>query len=117
MLSAAAPQRQDDDRQSELSVDDLKARLLGSLRGALTYLFPAGAFRHGKFLVGDAQGNKGESLTVELTGSKAGMWHDFATKEGGDIISLWAVATGQEGRSSFPALLDDIRQWLGEPKR
>ena len=45
------------------------------------------------------------------------MWHDFATKEGGDIISLWAVATGQEGRSSFPALLDDIRQWLGEPKR
>jgi putative DNA primase/helicase len=116
-FNTAAPQRQDDDRQSELSVDDLKARLLGSLRGALSYLFPAGAFRHGKFLVGDAQGNKGESLTVELTGSKAGMWHDFATKEGGDIISLWAVATGQQGRSSFPTLLDDIRDWLGEPRK
>jgi putative DNA primase/helicase len=116
-FNSASPQRQDDDRQSETSVDDLKSYLLGNLRGVLSYLFPAGVFRHGKFLVGDVQGNKGESLTVELTGNKAGMWHDFATKEGGDIISLWAVATGQEGRSSFPALLDDIRQWLGEPKR
>ena len=116
-FNTAAPQRQDDDRQSELSVDDLKVRLTGSLRGALSHLFPAGVIRHGKFLVGDAHGNKGKSLTVELTGSKAGMWHDFATKEGGDIISLWAVATGQEGRSSFPALLDDIRQWLGEPTK
>ena len=116
-FNTAAPQRQDGDRQLELSVDELKTRLLGSLRGALSHLYPAGAFRHGKFLVGDAQGNKGESLTVELTGSKAGMWHDFATKEGGDIISLWAVATGQDGRASFPALLDDIRDWLGEPRK
>jgi putative DNA primase/helicase len=116
-FNSAGPQRQDDDRQSETSVDDLKSCLLGNLRGVLSYLFPAGVFRHGKFLVGDVQGNKGESLTVELTGNKAGMWHDFATKEGGDIISLWAVATGHEGRSSFPALLDDIRQWLGEPRK
>jgi len=30
-FNSAAPQRQDDDRQSEMSVDDLKARLLGNL--------------------------------------------------------------------------------------
>jgi putative DNA primase/helicase len=116
-FNSAAPQRQDDDRQSEMSVDDIKARLLGNLRGVLSYLFPAGVFRHGKFLVGDVQGNKGESLTVQLTGSKAGMWHDFATKDGGDIISLWAVATGRNTQSDFPSLLDDIRQWLGEPRK
>jgi len=116
-FNSAAPQRQDDDRQSELSVDDLKSRLLGNLRGVLPYLFPAGVFRHGKFLVGDVQGNKGESLTVELTGDKAGMWHDFATKDGGDVISLWAVATDGNTQSDFPSLLDDIRHWLGEPRK
>jgi len=115
-FNSAIPQRQDDDRQSELSVDDLKSCLFGNLRGVLSHLFPAGVFRHGKFLVGDVQGNKGESLTVELTGDKAGMWHDFATKDGGDIISLWAVATGRNTQSDFPSLLDDIRQWLGEPR-
>jgi putative DNA primase/helicase len=116
-FNSAAPQRQDDDRQSETSVDDLKSCLLGNLRGVLSYLFPAGVFRHGKFLVGDVQGNKGESLTVEVTGNKAGMWHDFATKDGGDIISLWAVATGRNTQSDFPSLLDDIRHWLGEPRK
>ncbi|HER27442.1 MAG TPA: hypothetical protein ENI69_10075, partial [Rhodospirillales bacterium] len=116
-FNSAAPQRQDDDRHSDMSIDDLKSRLLGNLRGVLSYLFPAGVFRHGKFLVGDVQGNKGESLTVELTGGKAGMWHDFATKEGGDIISLWAAATGRNTQSDFPSLLDDIWQWLGEPRR
>lgn len=116
-FNSAAPQKQDDNRQSELSVGDLKARLLGNLRGVLSYLFPAGVFRHGKFLVGDIQGNKGESLTVELTGDKAGMWHDFATKDGGDIISLWAVSTGCNIQSDFPSLLDDIRQWLGESRK
>ena len=103
-FNSAAPQRQEDDRQSEFSVDDIKARLCGNLRGVLAFLFPAGVFRHGKFLVGDVHGSKGESLTVELSGDKAGMWHDFATKEGGDIISLWAAATGRESRSDFPAM-------------
>ena len=116
-FNSAAPQRSDDDQQSEMSVDDLKARLLGNLRSVLSYLFPAGVFRHGKFLVGDVQGNKGESLTVELRGSKAGMWHDFATKDGGDIISLWAVATGRNTQSDFPSLLDDMRHWVGEPRK
>ena len=116
-FNSAAPQRQEDDHQSEMSVDDIKARLCGNLRGVLASLFPAGVFRHGKFLVGDVRGRKGESLTVELSGDKAGMWHDFATKEGGDIISLWAAATGRESRSEFPELLDEIRQWLGEARK
>ena len=115
-FNSAPPQRQGGDGQSELNVEEIKARLLSDLRGVLSYLFPAGVSRHGKFLVGDVQGNRGESLSVELTGDKAGMWHDFATGDGGDIIGLWAAATGRETRSGFPALLDDIRQWLGGPR-
>ena len=116
-FSTAAPQRQDDERQLDVSVDDVKARLLVKLRDVLTYLFSAGMFRQGKFLVGDVQGNRGESLCVELSGDKSGMWHDFATGEGGDVIGLWAAATGREARSAFPALLADIQQWLGEPRQ
>jgi len=40
------------------------------------------------------------------------MWHDFATKEGGDIIGLWAAVTGRDTRTEFPAIMDDIREWL-----
>jgi putative DNA primase/helicase len=116
-FSTAAPQRQDDDRPSDMSVDDIKARLLVKIRDVLPYLFPAGVYRQGKFLVGDVQGNRGESLCVELSGDKAGMWHDFATGEGGDVIGLWAAATGREVRSAFPALLTDIQEWLGEPRQ
>ena len=116
-FNSAAPQQSDDDRQSDMTVEEIKARLIGNLRGVLPYLFPAGVFRHGKYLIGDVQGNKGESLAVELTGNKAGMWHDFATGEGGDIIALWAAATGRNTQSDFPSLLDDIRHWLGEPRK
>jgi putative DNA primase/helicase len=116
-FSTAAPQRQDDDRQSDLNVDDIKARLLVKIRDVLPYLLPAGVFRQGKFLVGDVQGNRGESLCVELSGDKAGMWHDFATGEGGDVIGLWASATDQDARSAFPALLTEIQAWLGEPRQ
>ena len=115
-FNSAVPQVPDEDRQSDLTVEDIKTRLIANLRGVLPYLFPAGVFRHGKFLIGDVQGNKGDSLNVELSGGKAGMWHDFATGEGGDIIALWAAATGRNTQSDFPVLLDDICQWLGEPR-
>ena len=78
-------------------------------------LLPNGVIKGGKFVVGDVHGSKGDSLTVELAGSKAGLWHDFATGEGGDIISLWAAATGRVSSEAFPDVMDDIRRWLGAP--
>ena len=43
------------------------------------------------------------------------MWHDFATGEGGDVIGLWAAATGRVSSEAFPDVMDDIRRWLGGP--
>ena len=110
----AEPQRLDDTRpwDGAESTEDIKARMLANIRGVLSYLLPGGVFQRGKFLVGDISGNRGDSLTVELSGPKAGMWHDFATKEGGDIIGLWAAVTGRDTRTEFPAIMDDIREWL-----
>ena len=95
-------------------VSELKVRLLYSLKSCLSYLLPGGVFQHNKFYVGDVQGNPGQSLVVELEGNRIGMWHDFATGEGGDIISLWAAVTGKDTRSQFPEILTDIAQWSGE---
>ncbi len=94
------------------STGELKSRMLANIRGVLSCLFPGGVFQRGKFFVGDIRGNPGDSLNVEIEGGKAGMWHDFATGEGGDIIGLWAAATGRDLRSEFPAIVDDIRAWL-----
>ena len=107
-----APMRKDFEIESTQGV---KERLLRNLRGALAYLLPNGVIKGSKFVVGDVHGSRGDSLTVELAGSKAGLWHDFATSEGGDIISLWAAVTGRVSSEAFPDVMDDIRRWLGGP--
>lgn len=94
------------------TTEEIKARMVFNIRGVLSYLLPGGVYRAGKFVAGDVRGNRGDSLSVELTGPKAGMWHDFATGEGGDIIALWAAVSGHDTRSDFPAIMEDIRGWL-----
>jgi putative DNA primase/helicase len=101
--------------EATISVDEIKSLLLGRLREVLHYLLPAGVIRNGKFHVGDIHGNKGDSLVVELNGTKAGQWHDFATGEGGDIIALWAGVHGKDTRSQFPDVISAIHEWLGSP--
>ncbi|MCC3862693.1 hypothetical protein LJF33_15980, partial [Emcibacteraceae bacterium Y4] len=86
----------------------VKAQLLGSLEGYLFQLFPAGSKRHGRFVVGDTSGSKGQSLSVDLTGSKAGMWHDFATGEGGDVFDLFASVWGLNSHHDFGELLQRL---------
>ena len=94
------------------TTEEIKARMVFNIRGVLSYLLPGGVYRAGKFVAGDVRGNRGDSLSVELTGPKAGMWHDFATGEGGDIIALWAAVSGHDTRTDFPAIMEDIRGWL-----
>ena len=99
-------------RDFSVTTEEVKTRMLFNIRGVLSYLLPGGVYRAGKFVAGDVRGNRGDSLSVELTGPKAGMWHDFATGEGGDIIALWAAVSGHDTRSDFPAIMEDIRGWL-----
>ena len=115
----AEPQRLDDawPAHAVQSTDEIKARMLVHIRGVLSYLFPGGVFQRGNFFVGDIRGNPGDSLVVEIEGRKAGLWHDFATGEGGDIIGLWAAANGRDTKTEFPAIVADILAWLdGRPR-
>lgn len=92
---------------------ELKERLLHQLPSVLKYLLPNGVVRRGKFYIGDVQGNRGESMVLELNGTKAGLWHDFATGDGGDILALWAAVKGIDTKTRFPDLIKDVRDWLG----
>ncbi|WP_264376325.1 MULTISPECIES: AAA family ATPase [unclassified Wolbachia] len=95
----------------------MKTQLLQNIRSCLFHLLPRGTFRGDKFYVGDVQGNKGKSTVIELTGERAGLWKDFATGEGGDIIDLWAAVHGKNARVEFPEVMASISEWLGLKKQ
>ena len=103
--------------EQRLDAEALKQRLNLYLEEALYYLFPAGKIVQHNFLIGNVQGDAGDSLHVELSGSKIALWHDFATGEGGDIFSLWGAVHGWDTHYEFPEIVSSIQTWLGTPQR
>ena len=98
-----------------INSDNLRQNVVRQLESILLYLFPAGQIRYDKFYIGDIRGNRGKSLVVELTGSKAGCWHDFESGEGGDIFRLWGLVNGfSDNKSAFPKILESISEYLGD---
>lgn len=53
------------------------------------YLLPGGKKHGGEWKCGDIGGGSGNSLGVRINGSKAGVWSDFASGQGGDLLDLW----------------------------
>jgi putative DNA primase/helicase len=53
-------------------------------------------------------GAKG-SFSLQLTGHKAGLWHDHETQRGGDVIKLVQTETGRD----FSGALEFLAQWAG----
>ena len=86
--------------------------ILPRLEGVLGYLYPAGfADPKGRaFYIGDKTGTKGQSLNIVLDGERAGLWHDFASGDGGDIFDLWGAA---RGLTSFSDILQDMGDYSG----
>lgn len=78
-------------------------------------LLPGGKRVGREWRVGGVEGDSGKSLSVCLSGEKRGVWADFATGEGGDLIDLWASVR----RLTLSAALKEVRDYLGikpEPK-
>ncbi len=97
---------------SGIDRDEVADRLLSQLESVMGYLYPGGFAdpKGKKFYIGSVHGEEGESLSVELSGQKAGLWHDFATGDGGDIFDLWKEA---RGLSSFRETLQDAAEYTG----
>jgi 5S rRNA maturation endonuclease (ribonuclease M5) len=92
--------------------DEVSRSLTGQLESVLGYLYPNGFAdpKGRKFYIGSVKGEAGESLSVELQGERVGLWHDFATGDGGDVFDLWRVA---RGCASFRETLQDAAEYTG----
>ena len=89
-----------------IDADSIRDGLLDRLESMLRTYLPAGVFRAGKFQIGNARGEPGDSLSVSLDGPKRGQWYDFSTSQGGDHIELFAQAQGLSARSDFREVLE-----------
>ena len=95
--------------------DEVKTRILAQLPEYLADLYPSGQVKGKKFLIGNVTGDKGKSLQVELEGERAGLWHDFATGEGGDIVRLVALNKLLEDKRDYPQIINLMADWCRLP--
>lgn len=92
-----------------MNAREISDRLSANAAAVAEYLLPHGKRASGEWKVGGLGGEPGQSLSVRLTGAKAGVWRDFATSEGGDLLDLWAAVRGQ----SIGEALADAKSYLG----
>lgn len=84
------------------------AKLLAqSAEAVCKQLLPNGKVKSGKYYAGSVGGEEGSSLVVELRGTKAGVWADFAANNGdkqneGDLVDLWAAVNAKSIRECIP---------------
>lgn len=92
--------------------EKIKNIALSQLPSLLKTIFPSGSIKGHEFLIGDIQGNTGNSMRVELQGDKAGLWNDFASENSGDIFDLLATHFRLDTNSHFNELLDKAESLL-----
>ena len=73
-------------------------------------IFPAGVKEGSEFRIGSLAGEKGRSMSVRLSGAKAGVWSDFSSGEAGDALDLVSMALfkGDKGQA-----IQWAKVWLG----
>lgn len=88
---------------------EIKRRLADRAQSVAEHLLPNGRKIASEWRVGSVAGEKGQSLGVHLGGHKAGVWSDFSTGDGGDLLDLWSAARGVK----LAVAIDEAREWLG----
>jgi hypothetical protein len=75
-------------------------------------LLPGGKREGREWVCGGVEGHAGKSMHVVLTGPKTGLWTDFASDEGGDVLKL---IQRTQNLPDYKAVMDWARDWLGLP--
>lgn len=108
--------RQDASRPGHIDADTIRERLHANPAAFVQWLFSGRAIIGKKEArIGDVYGHQGESLSIALTGTDAGLWHDHATGEGGDLIKLYCEYMGYGSRNFQLALKEIAAEYLGDP--
>mgnify|MGYP003632567765 CR=1 FL=1 len=92
-----------------MEIKDIKERLADRAASVAAMLLPGGKKLGNEWQCGDVSGTSGKSLSVNISGTKAGIWSDFATGAGGDLLDLWVDVKG----ISLVEALDEAREYLG----
>ena len=92
-----------------MNIGEISRMLADQAETVAKYLLPNGKRDGAEWRAGSTGGEAGASLGVHLTGTKAGVWSDFATGESGDLIDLWAAVRGLDMRQT----LEQVRDYLG----
>jgi hypothetical protein len=90
----------------------IRQAALQNIRSLLPQIFPSGKIASHRFIIGNIRGDPGDSMHIELEGEKAGLWNDFATREGGDIFDLLGHYWSLDPKSQFPQLLDKAEEYF-----
>jgi twinkle protein len=91
-------------------VAEIARRLADRAEQVCAMLLPQGKLYKNQWLAGDAYGNPGESLKVNLAGPHVGEWVDWARQDDrGDLLDLWRIAKGLEAG----AAIKEAKAFLG----
>lgn len=93
----------------DYSIKQLSEMLNGRAESVARHLLSNGKRAGHEWKVGSISNKPGASLSVRISGEKAGVWSDFATGNSGDLIDLWVQAR----KTSLIEAVKEIRQWLG----
>jgi twinkle protein len=74
-----------------MNAADIAQRLADNAATVAAFLLPSGKKIGPEWKAGSTSGEEGQSLSVRLTGAKAGVWKDFQSGESGDLLDLWAA--------------------------
>lgn len=77
-----------------MRASEVASRLAADPAGVAKHLLPNGRRDGREWVVGSVTGEAGDSLKVCISGSKAGVWCDFATGQSGDLLDLWREVRG-----------------------
>jgi twinkle protein len=88
---------------------EIKRMMAARAQSVAEHLLPGGRKEGNEWRAGSIGGEKGQSLGVHLVGDKAGVWSDFASDHGGDLIDLWSAVKA----CPLAEALDQARSWLG----
>lgn len=75
-----------------MNAAELSARMAEDAARIAEYLLPRGKKVSSEWKAGSVSGEEGRSLSIRLAGPKRGLWKDFASGQGGDLLDLWCAA-------------------------
>lgn len=93
-----------------MTPNELNNILIGMVEDVVSHLLPNGKIERDEWCCGDVTGTPGRSLKVKISGSRTGVWSDFADgNKGGDLLELWKESRG----ISFKDAMKEAAEFAG----